>query len=289
MLRTLGRLVEALGPLRAGSEADFAAEDWTNAARAFSNLSELLLTLGDIPAAFEVARRSVDSADRSGDRFLQSSFRTTLADLFHQSGDLAEAARLFRDAEKMHAELQPYYPILYGLRGCQYCDLLLGQNQAAEALRRAQQTLEWARMASGVSLLDIALQHLSLGRVHPSGSAKATQHLEEAVNGLRKAGVLDHLPLGLLARAANYRHLRDFPRAQHDLDEVRILATRCGMRLHLTDYHLEQARLFFAQSQPDAARPHYEAANKLVQETGYRRRDPELAALAAQLAPVANP
>jgi hypothetical protein len=103
------------------------------------------------------------------------------------------------------------------------------------------------------------------------------------VSGLRRAGQLAYLPRGLLARAAHFRHIHEWDKAQHDLDEVRVLATRCGMRLHLTDYHLEQARLLLAQEKPADARPHYESAKKLVEETGYHRRDPELAELRSQL------
>jgi hypothetical protein len=76
----------------------------------------------------------------------------------------------------------------------------------AEVIRQAKQAMPW-----GNSLLDIALDLLALGRALPPGSAEATHHLDEALTGLRKAGALDHLPLGLLARAANFRHLRDFP------------------------------------------------------------------------------
>ena len=132
-------------------------------------------------------------------------------------------------------------------------------------------------------LLDVALDHLSLGRAHQPGSAEAADHLDLAVSGLRRAGFLTHLASGLLARAAHFRHTRDFDKSQHDLDEVRILATRCGMRLHLTDYHLEQARLLLMQQRPEDAGAHYESAKKLVEETGYHRRDPEIAELKTQL------
>ncbi len=57
------------------------------------------------------------------------------------------------------------------------------------------------------------------------------------------------------------------------------------MRLFLTDYHLEQARLFLAQdpSKKKDAREQYQKAAKLVEETGYHRRDKEVAELKEQL------
>lgn len=81
---------------------------------------------------------------------------------------------------------------------------------------------------------------------------------------------MDYLPLALLARGT-----------QHDLDEVYKIAARSGMRLHLTDYHLAQARLYIRENRRANAQPHIEKAAKLIEETGYHRRDAELAALKA--------
>src|SRR5262249_40009306 len=50
-LWALGRLREAAGPMQAALQARIAQENWTNASRNASNLSELSLTLGDIAQA----------------------------------------------------------------------------------------------------------------------------------------------------------------------------------------------------------------------------------------------
>src|ERR1017187_8571634 len=164
-LRAVGRLADAVEPMQAAAEAAVKSEDWKNAAIYYGNLSELHLTLGNVPEAVAAARQSVDFADRSGDGFLRMASRTALADALHQSGDLAEAMRLFAEAERLQAERQPEYPILYSVQGYRYCDLLLGQGQTAEVLRRASQTLLLAER--GNWLLDIGLDHISLGRAHP--------------------------------------------------------------------------------------------------------------------------
>src|SRR5205807_2506867 len=140
--------------------------------------------------------------------------------------------RLFEEAERLQAESQPELPILSSGQGSRYCDLLLGQGKTAEVVSRASQTLLIAEQARW--LLDIGLDHLSLGRAYPSSSAEAARHLDHAVDYLRRAGTLHHLPRALLARGT-----------PHDLDEVFRIATRSGMRLHLTDYHLASARLAF--------------------------------------------
>ena len=139
-------------------------------------------------------------------------------------------------------------------------------------------------------VLDIALAHLSVGRAHllaaqrtPTGDlALATYHLQQAVDGLRRASVQDYLPLGLLARAALHTHTGAFPATRHDLDEALTLATRCGFRLHLADAHLGHARLALAESSPAAAAAsHLAAARAIITATGYHRRDGELSALEA--------
>jgi len=50
------------------------------------------------------------------------------------------------------------------------------------------------------------------------------------------------------------------------------------MRLHLTDYHLAMAR-----RDPVANREHIERAAKLIEETGYHRRDAEVAELRSKV------
>ena len=190
-LRALGRLAEAVEPMQAGLEACIAQEDWKNAAASASNLSELTLTLGDVPRAVAFGEQSVELADRSGDAFQRMVSRTTRADALHQAGRWEESAAAFREAEAMQAERQPEYPRLYSLQGFRYCDLLLSRAEpedgsgldglagpgsrpeeaerfrqaCREVLERARQTLEWAERAS-IALLDIALDHLSLGRAH---------------------------------------------------------------------------------------------------------------------------
>jgi len=107
--------------------------------------------------------------------------------------------------------------------------------------------------------------------------------LNQAVTGLRQAGQQDDLPRGLLVRACFYRRRGDFPHAQHDLDEALLIATRSQMRLYEADCHLEHARLWLAMGDLDGARAAVARARTLIQETGYHRRDAELAELEEQL------
>jgi tetratricopeptide (TPR) repeat protein len=319
-LRALGRLTEALEPMRGGLEMRIKQEVWTSAASSASNLSELELTLGEVAAAVRDAEQSVTYADRSGDAGRRMIMRATHADALHQSGRRAEAEERFREAEQMQAEFQSQYPLLYSLRGFRYCDLLLAEAEREagkaqgeakqEALlakcravsERAAQTLKWVTDAK-LGLLDIALDHLTLGRaalyaaILESGSrreelappppasqpglASVATDIDHALSGLRRSGYQYFLPLGLLTRA----WLRGLTgpatgpdSAQSDLDEAWEIAERGPMPLFLADIHLYRARLFHhAKPYPWQSPQHdLSEARRLIVKHGYLRRKEEL-------------
>ncbi|MCI0348716.1 MAG: DUF1552 domain-containing protein, partial [Acidobacteriales bacterium] len=291
-----------LEPMQAGLENSVAQQNWPAAAIDASNLSQLELTLGELAAAVRDAEQSVDLADRSGDGIQRMLRCTTLADAWHQSGARPDALALFREAEAMEAERQPEYPLLHSLRGFAYCDLLLGDAErmawittladnlaAADRLKleppldtlreveqRAAQTLNWAK-ERGLSLLTIALDRLTLGRVvlyrailEDSLFEPARKSLTAAVDGLRAAGTMDNLPRGLLSRGWLRFMEGDSAGAKSDLDEAWQIAERGAMKLHMADILLHRARLF-------RDRAALGAAARLIEETGYHRRDDELA------------
>lgn len=57
------------------------------------------------------------------------------------------------------------------------------------------------------------------------------------------------------------------------------IAEPSGMRLHLCDYHLEMARLRKDMGRLEEARKEMNLAKDIIAETGYHRRDKELAEL----------
>ncbi|MEW6219216.1 MAG: toll/interleukin-1 receptor domain-containing protein [Thermodesulfobacteriota bacterium] len=211
-LRALGRLAEALEPMRGGLRRGVELKDWHNAARGASNLSELELALGEVAAALRDAEKSVDFADCNDDPSESASRRTTLADALHQAGHPAAALALFREAEDLQAAKQPAYPLLRSLRGFRYCDLLLAEGERAawrrllgrsdsaaaatqdaggsaaehrEVLQqiasRGQQMLD--RRAPDDTLLDTAFNHLILGRANLYRSLLAPTPAEAAEAG----------------------------------------------------------------------------------------------------------
>ena len=278
------------------------------------------------------AGRSVAFADRCGDDFQRMGKRTTHADALHQAGKADESRRLFAEAKTMQAESQPAYPRLYSVPGFRYCDLLLsGAEHAAwqvavdpdaripnlesledacgQVAERATQTLEWAERHE--FLLDIALDHLTLGRaalyralltanraMRSSDSdvsdtaiqvpQSAIAHLAAAVDGFRQSGNMTYLPRGLLTRAWQRQLTGDPSGAALDLNEAAEIAERGPMPLHQADILLTRARLFGPRHDAGeypwcSPRDDLAEARSLIEQHGYHRRDQELADAEAAL------
>ena len=177
-------------------------------------------------------------------------------------------------------------------------DARVPQIQSCRAVsQRAAQTLKWAK-ENNVALLDIALNHLTLGRAALyeailDGSSLDPCHasLQQAVAGLCRAGAQEFIVRGLLTRS----WLRSLTgaltvaesgpeSAQSDLDEAWKIAERGPMPLFLADIHLHRARLFGLHA-PAAIGDQYPwespaadlaAARALIMKHGYLRRREEL-------------
>ena len=155
--------------------------------------------------------------------------------------------------------------------------------------QRGKRFFEW-RVPSD-SLLDIALDHLTLGctalfhavleQTDFQNPGSDLDHIEHAVAGLRRAGMQDHLPRGLLTRAwlrSLTGHITGPESAQSDLDESLEIAQRGPMPLFMADIHLYRARLFFGQADYPWESPMADLAEarRLIEKHGYWRRKEEL-------------
>ncbi len=237
------------------------------------------MSRGNLGEASEFAQQSVQFADASGNAFERMGKRTTLAKVQHAMGLLNDAVSMFAEAERLHKDDQPEFPILYSGPGFAYCDLQLDMNRCAEARMRAGLTLTWA--IAHQFPVDVALGHLLLGRAElqsiqcgtPGDLDESASQLQVAVDEFRQIGDQDYIPLGLLARAELYIHTGAFAYARADLDEAMDIATHCGFRLHECDAHLGYARLAIAEKNRTDAEAHLHRACQIIDETGYHRRD----------------
>jgi hypothetical protein len=303
-----GRLSEALGAFESGFKRDAAAEDWRNASRSAINIMELGIILGrlkDIPSLGEQAIGIALESDGDLEAIVIAS---TLAHGLHQLGHMTDAKQRFAKIECLQGKREMNHPLLYSFQGFQYCDVLLADAEctawrASLSLvgfrhldlietcdlisKRAAETLSWEVEANW--LLETALDRLTRGRatlyavmLEGSKIANRESDIDLAVCGLHRAGQHQYLPLGLLTRAW-LRFLTGAgtgpESAQADLDEAWEIAERGPMRLHMADIHLYRARLFFrAKDYPwQSPAADLAAAEKLINECGYHRRDGELA------------
>ncbi len=208
-------------------------------------------------------------------------------------------------------------PQLYGIPGFQYCDHLLTSverrawhlQMRCSANSTGEQPLqcddefnlvcERVNQRASDSLVivsgdfrnatSIALTRLTLGRValfkaivYQTFIDDAKQLLLSIVDEFWRASEHTHLPEALLTRAW-LRWLtgaRTGPEsAQEDLDEAWEIAERGPMKLHMADIHLHRARLFFREQPYPWKSPQDDlaAAEKLINDCDYHRRDEELA------------
>jgi tetratricopeptide (TPR) repeat protein len=274
---------------------------WGGAAMNTNNISELCLTLGAIADAEYFGLYAMYYATQSGNIGMMVFSDSVYAEALHQAGKVKNALALY----KPRKNYKPKHKYLCYMEGFRYCQLLLDQCKSKQVLKRAKHTLEIAQQSKW-SLI-IGLDQLTLGRAYLKQVEVKTllkevvrldvlqcseRWLNQSVYVLRAAGEQSFFPFALLSRAAYYRHTQQFTLAHEDLAEVLDIAEPSGMRLHLTDFHLESARLALAEFPVDSAHPasglataesHIERAKKLIQDTGYNRRLPELDALQAQL------
>ena len=311
LLRGLGRLPDAMEPMRAALNIALEQGNWIWAAVRASNLSELELILGDVAAAVPEGGRAVFYADRTGNAFQSTGNRSTYADAVHQAGRRAEAQALFAEAEALQAGRQPQFPLLYALQGFRYCELLLGDAERASWVRllgvdgqrspaleralesccavsnRASRTTEWMESDPDAPVLTVAVEHLTLARAATyhailSGDSPVNEPLKTAIHFLHRASDQGHVPSGLLTRALFRATTGDFAGAREDLDEAFEIAERGPMRLHLADIHLHRARLFgLIANRPSpypwvSPRDDLDTARKLIETCGYGRRREEL-------------
>jgi tetratricopeptide (TPR) repeat protein len=316
-LRALNRLSEATEALQAGCFLLVQHQEWGAAAPCLDSLVEVDLALGQVSDAVRDAQDSVLFADRHAEKFECSYARTSLGAALHQAGDMEQAFECFAGAEEIQSERQPQIPFLHSFQGFRYCDLLLSicerdawrhfvfresgglsVEQADDALTRNEQVAKRAKRALHGGklrgfLLDPALDSLSLGRIGLYWSVlmglrsqspeqvlgSAQSHLNDAVDGLRRYGDMCFLPLALMSRAWVGQLKGNLDGAKADLDEAWDIAERGPMRLHLADIHLHRARLFFREKPYPWKSPQDDlaAAEKLINDCGYHRRDEELA------------
>ncbi|RPJ57844.1 MAG: TIR domain-containing protein, partial [Acidobacteria bacterium] len=177
-------------------------------------------------------------------------------------------------------------------------------NRCCEVCEKAERSLKLYRDQGITRTADIMLDRLTVGRslmfvINLSRMRQSTfrrlsdesggnlgeierwadVQLNAPVERFRAHAEESFLVVSLLSRAWLRCMRCDSGNAQADLDEAWDIAERGPMRLHMADIHLYRARLFFREKPYPWKSPQDDlaAAEKLINECGYHRRDEELA------------
>jgi tetratricopeptide (TPR) repeat protein len=281
----LERLDDALRPLESAREIySQQLENHKMAAECARILSNLQLLSGHITDAIYFARLSIDQADRLSEWIERFNGRAFLARAMHHSGDFPATKRIFVECDTLLQQTNPGTRLIDVASLNSYWAFLidLGYYQVlADADPRDKiPILENREIDNSFWSLALGQAFLGLGGLKLKAGLRC---LNEAVGGFRAAGYQEYLCQGLLARAALFRETGEFSLARRDLDETMRIARRGEMRLFQCDAHLEYARLALKEGAPEKAREHVVEARRLVEETGYGRRRPEVEALEVEV------
>jgi len=136
-LAALGRVSEALEPMRGRLVKCIKQKNWLAASDLACSLSQLEVHLGilderssnglELAGAVADGERAVTYADRSGYAEQRMISRATHGDALHAAGKRGEAEGRFREAEQMQRAFRPGLPLLYSLAGFGYSEVLLGE------------------------------------------------------------------------------------------------------------------------------------------------------------------
>jgi len=299
-LQGVGRLRDAVQPLRMSLELYRQIGRWDDAIDPACTLVDVFIKMGDLRSATQAAEESMVVSQHCDDLWEQVAARTDRATVLHRQGRLSESRAAFEEAEcfqQTHARERGQY--LRSLQGAQYCALLLDLGEVSGVRERSQLALRHARRTG--DRLDMGYAHAGLGStfhllsvasgVDPANGRSqkklsvARRHLDDAVDCIRGSGSLDELPRTLLVRAAFLCDIGERDEALRDLGEVLQLSKLLGLRLDEVDARLLDGHLHLDEDTPclDMAEQSLARAKHLIIETGYHLRDPDILILEGRL------
>lgn len=287
----MGHFDKAIETARVSADIHLDMQSFSAASINISNLGGSLLRLGRIIEAEKEIRRSIEVIDLNNDKSSGDYLRALkiaeakLANVLHYLGRDDDARSVFEMFEVTHerdgARVDGDRRLCIQL----YCEFLVDSGLVDDAINIIKlvtignvRDTNVERSGLFNCLLGRALMKKGVGSID-----FCKPYVYKAVEQLRQSQSLDSIALSLLVRAFYRRVHHEFKGARKDLSEVRRVARRGNLRLHLIDHDLESARLAIAEGDPDAAVSLLLSARTAINETSYHRRDPEVKELEQQL------
>jgi tetratricopeptide (TPR) repeat protein len=243
-LHALGRLTEAIEPIRLGLDRSIQARNWRNAGATAALLSRLEHVLGALVDAEWLGDRAVEFADAADSPSVAIQSLVVHAISLMQLGEFERARARFEQAERLQAHFSEH-ELLGDEPGYWFGELLLALNEPEEAFRRASRTLELSTREGAPGPFDrlsLCRAEVALNRATPETAARTDQALDQ----LHHNGHPQDVVTGLLARAWCSSAQGNFARAHTDLREAEKIIRRSALWLLAGDLQLEYARMFHA-------------------------------------------
>ncbi len=301
-LMSLGRLTEAVEPRQVCLKLYENMENWRAAARTAQHLVDLMMPLGRLAEAEQLAQQAITYANQSKDLSKQMTSHAYLATVHHRQGKFASAIEAFKIAEQFQNQWEPDSSIMYSFCGFRYCSLLLETTDEVDdvnkVLERGQYILTKAQTKEksfdiSLGYLTLARAHFKLGQMEQTATYfdqaaiyfdQAATYFDQAVAGIHKAGKIDRTPPFSIGRARFYLRQQRVEEAQRDLEEARQIIHRSGMKLYEVDYHLVMCEYYHLTKQFSESKHHLSEAKRLINNvTGYYSRNIQVAELEAML------
>lgn len=307
ILQSLGRLEEAVEPNFSAFGVFKALSEWKDASAVLNNITNLYCCMGSLKEALGVSEECVKFAEMSHDleEVRDGLYALSAAAFFYGEYDRANITL----ERALSAQVEKYKDALHHCGLPNFIDYHINTENricTAEYISRMESSLE----EDWYNYIDLAYDQLiiSISYLNDSNFVEASQWAREALENIRQAGNQDEIPNVLIHCSDLVLNGGEFNLAHEYLREAYEIAEPSGMRLYLTDYHLEMARLILAveadSTQYPEATPgreqrilpfadqeepgiltlegHISTAAKLIKDTGYHRRDTELTELKQQ-------
>ncbi|MFJ8554906.1 trypsin-like peptidase domain-containing protein [Streptomyces sp. NPDC093676] len=280
-LQMLGRLWEAVEPLRRAEAAFRALGRYHQAAVSCQNRTELHLALGQLAKAQEAIDDAFDLAARAGDQEDVLVAETLRGALHHHRSEHDEAEQAFTSALALARQFTPL-PILYSRSGVYYAEHLRATGQAEAARKAHEANLRICRRTGWVA--DEALCLIGLGDLALDKAATAVEEtdraaaLQEAAERFETAYVIargitrrEVLIASLLARCRLASIAGQPAAARGDADQALAMALSGGYRIAEVDARIVLTRIYQDMGDEEAAWDELSRATETAREIGYRQ------------------